>query len=146
MARMHTRRHGKSGPKIPEVKKKVEADKTRVLKTILEYSKLGMSESQIGRNIKARYNVYVKQLFGKGVAQILRENNALTYPEDLLSLIKKAVKLRKHLSTHHKDYHNLLALRRTESKIYRLSKYYKSTGKLPQDWTYDPEKAELLVK
>jgi small subunit ribosomal protein S15 len=146
MARMHTRKHGKSGAKIPAIKEKPEVDKTKILKTILEYAKLGMKESEIGRKIKERYKVHVKRVFGKGVAKILKENKLYTYPEDLLMLIKKAVKLRKHLETHRKDYHNRLALQRVESKIHRLVRYYKRKEVLPQDWKYDPSKAALLVK
>jgi small subunit ribosomal protein S15 len=146
MARMHTRKHGKSGPKIPATKEKPQVDKTKVLKTILEYAKLGMKESEIGRKIKERYKVHVKRVFGKGVAQILKENNLYTYPEDLLALIKRAVRLRKHLETHRKDYHNRLALQRVESKIHRLVKYYKRKEVLPKDWKYDPSTAALLVK
>lgn len=146
MARMHTRKHGKSGPKIPATKEKPQVDKTKVLKTILEYAKLGMKESEIGRKIKERYKVHVKRVFGKGVAQILKENNLYTYPEDLLALIKRAVRLRKHLETHRKDYHNKLALQRVESKIHRLVKYYKRKEILPKDWKYDPSTAALLVK
>jgi len=146
MARMHTRKHGKSGPKIPAKKEKPQVDKTKVLKTILEYAKLGMKESEIGRKIKERYKVHVKRVFGKGVAQILKENNLYTYPEDLLALIKRAVRLRKHLETHRKDYHNKLALQRVESKIHRLVKYYKRKEVLPKDWKYDPSTAALLVK
>jgi small subunit ribosomal protein S15 len=146
MARMHTRGHGKSGPKIPVTKEKPEVDKTKILKTILEYAKLGMKESEIGRKVKERYKVYVKRVFGKGVAEILRENKAITYPEDLLSLIKRAVRLRKHIEAHKGDYHNKLALQRTESKIHRLVNYYKRKGILPEDWKYDPSKAALLVK
>jgi small subunit ribosomal protein S15 len=143
---MHTRKHGKSGPKIPATKEKPQVDKTKVLKTILEYAKLGMKESEIGRKIKERYKVHVKRVFGKGVAQILKENNLYTYPEDLLALIKRAVRLRKHLETHRKDYHNKLALQRVESKIHRLVKYYKRKEILPKDWKYDPSTAALLVK
>ncbi|MGB9703123.1 MAG: 30S ribosomal protein S15 [Candidatus Micrarchaeia archaeon] len=146
MARMHTRKHGTSGPKIPAVKEKPSVDKTKVLKTILEYAKLGMSESEIGRMVKKRYKAHVKRIFGKGVAKILRENNLLTYPEDLFSLMKKAIRLRKHLEVHKGDKHNKLALQRVESKIHRLVKYYKKKEILPKDWKYEPSKVALIVK
>jgi small subunit ribosomal protein S15 len=36
-------------------------------------------------------------------------------------------------------------LQRTESKIYRLIKYYKKKGVLPQDFKYSPEKIKILI-
>jgi small subunit ribosomal protein S15 len=30
-----------------------------------------------------------------------------------------------------------------ESKIHRLTKYYKSVGRLSESWRYDPDKARL---
>ena len=34
----------------------------------------------------------------------------------------------------------------TESKIKRLTKYYKRIGKLPADWTYSRENIKLLLE
>ena len=62
------------------------------------------------------------------------------------SLIKKAIRLRKHLEAHRKDLHNKRALQLTESKIWRLQKYYKRKGVLPADWEYKPETAEFLIR
>ncbi|WP_048078901.1 30S ribosomal protein S15, partial [Desulfurococcus mucosus] len=69
----------------------------------------------------------------------------ITIPEDLMSLIQKAVNLRRHLEEHPKDTHSQRGLIEVESKIHRLVKYYKRIGRLPPDWKYDPEKARLLV-
>ncbi|HIE33746.1 MAG TPA: 30S ribosomal protein S15, partial [Candidatus Altiarchaeales archaeon] len=64
---------------------------------------------------------------------------------DLENLIRKAVNLRKHLEQNKKDLHNRRALQLIESKIRRLTKYYKGAGKLPENWMYEPEKAKLMV-
>ena len=40
---------------------------------------------------------------------------------------------------------SLIVTRLTESKINRLVKYYKKTGKLSKTWVYDKDKAKLLV-
>jgi small subunit ribosomal protein S15 len=39
-----------------------------------------------------------------------------------------------------------MRLRRTESKIWRLTKYYIRKGSLPQGWRYDPQQAKLIIK
>ena len=33
----------------------------------------------------------------------------------------------------------------TESKIHRLVKYYKNTGRLPPEWKFDQSKAKLVI-
>lgn len=60
-------------------------------------------------------------------------------------MINKALSLRKHLAANKKDRHNARSLQLIESKIHRISKYYRSTGKLPANWRYDPETAKLLM-
>jgi len=63
-----------------------------------------------------------------------------------MNLIRRAVRIRKHLETHRKDMHNKVALILVESKIRRLAKYYKSVGELPPNWKYSPDKAAVLVR
>jgi small subunit ribosomal protein S15 len=88
----------------------------------------------------------VKAVTGKKLSKILAENKlASEIPEDLQNLIKKAVNLRKHLEKNKRDKHNTRGLQLIESKIRRLSKHYKASGKLPGDWRYEPEKAKLLI-
>ncbi|MFH0835143.1 MAG: 30S ribosomal protein S15, partial [Candidatus Micrarchaeota archaeon] len=83
---------------------------------------------------------------GKSITQLLVENKAAKeYPTDLIDLIRKAVRLRKHIGQNKRDTHNRVRLSRTESKIKRLVRYYRGK-KLPKNWTYEPEKAALLVK
>ena len=67
-------------------------------------------------------------------------------PEDLMSLIKKAVALDKHLSENGKDFHSKRGMELTESKINRLVRYYKRTGRLSKDWKYDLKTAKLIVR
>ncbi len=75
-----------------------------------------------------------------------KERLASEYPEDILTLIKKAVRLRNHMKSNKKDVHNKTKLSHIESKINRLAKYYIKKGGLPKDWKYDPESAVLLAK
>ena len=67
------------------------------------------------------------------------------YPEDLKALIKRALRLRKHLEVHKKDKHNRRGLQLIEAKIWRLSNYYKEKGVLPKDWKYDPERLRIEI-
>lgn len=67
-------------------------------------------------------------------------------PEDLLSLLKKAVRLREHLEKHKKDKHSKRGLELLESKIRKLGKYYVRKRILPKDWKYSPEEAKLIVQ
>ena len=88
----------------------------------------------------------VKVVTGKSINQILKEHDIKTpLPEDLTNLVKKALNLRKHLESNHKDLHSKLGLQRTESKIYRLIKYYKSKKVLESDFKYDPQKIRTIV-
>jgi small subunit ribosomal protein S15 len=59
--------------------------------------------------------------------------------------MKRAVRVRKHLDEHPKDYHSKRGLQLIESKIHRLVKYYKREGILPPDWKYDPSKVALYT-
>ena len=88
----------------------------------------------------------VKVVTGKSINQILKENDIVTpLPEDLTNLVKKALTLRKHLESNHKDLDSKKGLQRTESKIYRLIKYYKSKKVLEPDFKYDPVKIRTVV-
>ncbi len=66
-------------------------------------------------------------------------------PEDLYHLIKKAVSVRKHLERNRKDKASKYRLILIESRIHRLSRYYKKTGQLPAVWKYDSASASALV-
>ncbi len=151
MARMHSRKKGKSGSSRPPVKANpnwAATDKREIEKLVVKLAKDGMSPSTIGRELRDSYGIpLVKPATGKTVLQILKENKlAPEYPEDLLSLIKKAVFLRKHLEKNPRDVHNRHGLMLVESKIKRLQRYYKKKKALPPDWYYNPDEASLLVK
>ena len=95
--------------------------------------------------------VEVLREFGFAVAGLsaelfLKENNVATeIPEDLRDLMTKALGLRKHLSENKKDLHNKRQLQLVESKVRRLVKYYTGSKKLPKEFVYKPETAEILL-
>lgn len=60
-------------------------------------------------------------------------------------LIKKAVAVRKHLERNRKDKDGKFRLILIESRIHRLSRYYKAVGVLPPTWRYESATANTLV-
>ena len=59
---------------------------------------------------------------------------APSIPEDMYFLIKKAVAVRKHLERNRKDRDPKFRLILIESRIHRLTRYYKRTEQLPPTW------------
>lgn len=151
MVRLHTYKRGKSGSKKPPRTAPptwVEYTAEEVEGLVVSLAKQGYSSAMIGTILRDQYGIpSVKLITGKKITKILEENNlAPQIPEDLMALIKKAVNLRKHLEQHPKDLHSRRGLQLVESKIRRLVKYYRNTGRLPAEWRYDPETAKLLVR
>ncbi len=153
MAKLHTKGHGKAKSRKPEVEmgkmpEGVALGREELESLIEKYAKQGMHQAMIGQVLKKEYGIpYIKQAFGKRLGKILEEKGVQTpLPRDMLDLIKKAVNMRSHLAANHNDVHNTVRLRRVESKIWRLTKYYRRSGALPVDWKYEPDKAALLIK
>ncbi len=152
MSRMHTGKHGKSKSRKPSVEAgsvpEGTPSKEEIEALIIEYTKQGVSPTLIGQYLKDKHNVkYIKQVFGKRLGSVLKEKKlAGEFPPDLTDLLKKAINMRKHMSANHGDVHNKMRLIRVESKIWRLTKYYKKEGVLPENWKYDPEKIALIIK
>ncbi|NMB77732.1 MAG: 30S ribosomal protein S15 [Methanomicrobiales archaeon] len=150
MARMHARRRGKSCSVRP-YRKQAPAwsttDAKAIEKIILDMRKEGASSAKIGLALRDRYGVPdVKLATGKRIGQILRENKVATeIPEDLRDLMSKALGLRKHLAENKKDLHNKRQLQLVESKVRRLVKYYTGSKKLPREFVYKPDQAEILL-
>ena len=57
----------------------------------------------------------------------------------------KAVAVRKHLERNRKDKDSKFRLILIESRIHRLSRYYKSVGVLPPTWRYESATASTMV-
>jgi len=151
MARMHSRKKGRSASHKPTKLTKKSWNRYSNKETeqlVLKIAKTGKTASQIGIELRDSYGIPdVKTLTNKKISKILEENKiAPKLPDDLKALIKKDIKLVKHMETHKKDMTVKRGLQLTLSKIFRLSKYYKKTGKLPVDWTYNRSKAKLLVE
>jgi len=107
---------------------------------VVKLAREGNSPSKIGVVLRDQYGIpLVKPIVGKSITEILKDNDlAPTIPEDLGMLIRKASRLHAHLERNRGDRHNKRALQIVESKIHRLSNYYKNKGVLPRDWKYTP--------
>jgi small subunit ribosomal protein S15 len=148
---MHSRKKGKSGSKHPvaEISPKwLQYSKEEIVELVLQMVKEGKSSSKIGLILRDQYGIpSIKAATGKSISEIMDKNKLLPkYPEDLMNLMRKAVKLSKHIAGNKQDKHNTRALQLTESKIKRLVRYYKKKDKIPSDWYYKTNEAALIVK
>jgi small subunit ribosomal protein S15 len=110
-------------------------------------AKEGVPPTKIGLALRDQHAVpNIRAVLGVSLVAFLRNEKALSeFPDDLMNLIRKAVRMQEHLKTR-RDIHNNVKLRHVESKIGRLVKYYASKKRIPAGWRYDAEKAALLVK
>ena len=151
MARMHSRKKGKSGSKKPLKEKKPSwerYDKKETELIITKLAKSGKTPSQIGLILRDSYGIPdVSLLVEKNLTTILKEHNLLQkLPEDISSLIKKEIIILKHLEINKKDQVSKHGLQLIESKIKRLAKYYKRTKKIPSTWQFNRENIKLLLE
>ena len=151
MARMYSRKRGKSGSKRP-IKRVLPVwlryKPKEVELIIAKLAKEGRNSSEIGIMLRDTYGIPdVRLLFKKKLSQVVKENNlAPELPDDIMSLIRKSVTLRKHIEANDKDQTAKHGLNLTESKIKRLTKHYKKTGKLSAEWKFDPARAGFFMK
>ncbi len=151
MARQYSRRKGKSGSKKPlKIVKKswLRYSDKEVEALIIRLFNQGNKTSQVGMILRDVYGIPdVKVVTGKSITNILKENKlGHKLPEDLTALILKDISIMKHLEKNPKDMPSKRGLILTESKIKKLSKYYKKSGKLSQDWVFIRENAKLLLE
>lgn len=140
MARMHARKRGRSSSKRPLSMKppawvKITPEEAEAL--VVKYAKEGVQPSRIGVILRDVHGVpLIRQLTGKRLSAILRENNVYPeIPDDLANLIERVRRMHLHLSTHRSDRYNRHRLQLVEAKIHRLERYYKRRGMLPRDFT-----------
>jgi small subunit ribosomal protein S15 len=151
MARIYSGKKGKHGSKKPPVKitpRWVKLKKEDIENIIARLAKERHNTAVIGTILRDQYGIPdTKAVIGKTIAEILREKKLYPeIPEDMLSLLRKAVVLRGHLERNKADKHSQKGLENLESKIRRLGKYYARKGMLPKNWTYKPEEAKLIVQ
>jgi small subunit ribosomal protein S15 len=148
MARIHAHTHGKSHstrPTSKDVPSWLTESQEKVSSLIVGLGKEGITPSEIGLRLRDEYAIpLAKPILGKAIADVLVDNDIRRdMPEDLEHLVMKALGLQKHLRTHNSDHRNVRSLELIESKIHRLSKYYKKTGKIKKNWKYAAVIAQL---
>jgi len=151
MARMHSPGRGKSGSTKPMVDSAPEwsnTDEKEVTELILSLASDGHSTAAIGTILRDQHAVPdVRLVLGKRIGQVLAENEITSkYPEDMMSLMRRALRLIDHLESNRKDRHNARQLELTESKIRRLATYYQSEGQLDSEWAYKRDQLRLMVE
>ncbi len=148
MARIHVHTHGKSHSTRPTSKGPapwLSQNRDQISALAVELAKEGLSPSEIGLRLRDLHGIpLIKPVLGKSLIRVLIENNIKSdMPEDLDKLVRKALGLQKHLRVHNSDHRNVRSLELIESKIHRLSKYYKVKGKIPKNWKYAAVIAQL---
>jgi len=125
----------------------VKYSPVEVEELVVSLAKKGYPPSMIGIILRDQYGIpLAKMVTKKKITQILRERGlAPEIPEDLYNLIRRAMRVRRHLEEHPKDYHSKRGLQLIESKIRRLVRYYKSRRVLPPDWEYKPERISIFA-
>jgi len=151
MARMHARRKGRSGSERPMISENpawVPLNATEIEDLIVKFAKDSLISARIGLILRDQYGVPdVKLATGKTITEIMKEKGvAPALPEDISSLMRRAISLNVHVRENRGDVSNRRGLQLIESKIRRLERYYKDNGVLPQDWKYSLKTAELMLK
>ncbi|MFB6265860.1 MAG: 30S ribosomal protein S15, partial [Candidatus Nanohaloarchaea archaeon] len=102
----------------------------------------GKEPSEIGRVLRDQYGVPdVQDITGSTVTEMVEQE----FPEDLRNLMRKAVRIDDHLDENPEDSSAKRELSLVESRIRRLVDYYQG-DRIPEDWTYNLEKARLVVE
>ncbi|MBW2968586.1 30S ribosomal protein S15 [Candidatus Woesearchaeota archaeon] len=151
MARMHSRKKGKSGSHKPLDKQKsgwIRYGAKEIEMLIAKFAKDDKTASEIGIILRDVYGVPdVKAITNKSVTKILREKKlSKELPEDLIALMRKLVAITAHISNNKQDMSAKRGYQLTDSKIKRLIKYYKESGRIPVSWKYDPSKLKMYTE
>jgi len=151
MSRMHSSKRGRSGSKRPLTDKNpewVQQSPDEVKDLVAKLAGEGKTMAMIGLILRDQHAVpNVRLATGKSMKEILDEKGIKSeLPEDLANLMKRAVEISRHVKINPKDLHNKRGMQLVESKIRRLTKYYKREGLIPQTWNYSLSTAALQVE
>ncbi len=151
MSRMHSSKRGRSGSKRPLMDKNpewVQQSPEEVKDLVVKLAGEGKTMAMVGLILRDQHAVpNVRLATGKSMKEILDEKGVKSdLPEDISSLMRRAVEISKHVSANPKDLHNKRGMQLVESKIRRLTKYYKREGIIPETWNYSLSTAALQVE
>jgi small subunit ribosomal protein S15 len=151
MGRMHSSSKGKSGSSKPYIKevptwqaysaKEVEA-------LVVKLAKDKHSAAKIGLILRDMYGVPSVQITtGKSISEILEEKGfKKQLPQDMIDIIRKYIDITKHVEQNNQDKTAKRGLVLAQSKLARLAKYYKRTGKIDANWKFDTQKAGIYLE
>lgn len=113
---------------------------------VVKLAKEGNTPSRIGTILRDQYAIpLAKPITGQTITKMLKKAElAPAMPEDLGSLLKSAKRLSVHLEKNKGDLNNKRALQIMESRIYKISRYYKRKGILAKNWKYEAKIASLV--
>lgn len=148
MARMYSGKRGKAGSKKPDTsiaKPWITYTSKEVEQLIVKFSKQGKSSAVIGLILRDQYGIPdTKAVTKKKISKILKDHKLdHEIPEQLMFLIKKEIKLAKHLAINRKDMPTRRSLLLTNSKIRNLVKYYQRNKVLPAGWAYNKDQIKI---
>jgi len=151
MARMHTRRKGRScseRPMMTENPTWVPLSSAEIEEHIIKMAKDGHTSARIGLVLRDQYGVpNIKLATGRSATEIMKDADVSSaLPEDLSNLMRRAIALNVHLRENRGDISNKRGLDLIEAKIRRLERYYKDNVVLPGYWKYSLKTAELMLK
>ena len=120
MARLHTKKRGKSGSHKPATKMPpawANYSKEDVAGLVEKLAKEGKPAALIGQQLRDEYGIpSVRVLTQKKLAAILKEKGiGGQYPQDMIDLFKRAVGMRKHLKSNPRDSSNKIKLTHVEA-------------------------------
>lgn len=151
MSRMHSSRKGASGSKRPLMDKNpewVQQSPEEIKDLAAKLAGEGKNMAMVGLILRDQYAIpNIRLATGKSLKEVLEEKGIKPeLPDDLSNLMKRAVEINKHVTANPKDLHNKRGLHLVESKIRRLTKYYKREGLIPETWFYSMTSAALQVE
>ncbi|MAG60760.1 30S ribosomal protein S15 [archaeon] len=150
MARMHSRKKGKAGSRRPHGDKPAwtSYSEKEIAKLAQKYQKQGKSTSEIGMIMRDTYGIAsVRAITGKKIgAHLDAAGLKKEIPEDMMDLIKRLVAIQTHIEKNKQDQTAKRGRLLTDSKIRRLEKYYKSTGRLSKEWKLDRKRLKMYLE
>ncbi len=107
----------------------------KIFEVIEKLAKEGISKSKIGLILRDSYGVPKSKFIGKKIGVTLKEKGMESdIPEDFSDLLKRSDELRRHLDKNKQDKSAKRGLQIVESKIKKLSYYYKKKKIIPESW------------
>ncbi len=147
---MHSRKKGKAGSRRPHGDKPAwtSYSEKEIAKLAQKYQKQGKSTSEIGMIMRDTYGIAsVRAITGKKIgAHLDAAGLKKEIPEDMMDLIKRLVAIQTHIEKNKQDQTAKRGRLLTDSKIRRLEKYYKSTGRLSKEWKLDRKRLKMYLE